>query len=153
MADVKLRRYRNLPFTVNWINDQGMMKSYEWSGSKNGKYDTKPVPEELISYLVMNTIVFTDGELAIIEDNDEGKQLSDSLDENYKNNTHSKEEVIKILEGNFMKMKAEVSKITNKQEISYFIDVAKEIKLDSNSKLAFLADLIGVPFDILFSVD
>jgi hypothetical protein len=148
---IKLARYRNYGFTVNYNMNDGMRRVFEWSGSKNGKVDIKDVPEEIVQYLMMNTVTFTDGELVIIEDSEDAKEIISNINEEYKNNAHSREEIVKLLEGNFMKMKAEIGKITNKQELSYICDVAKEIKLDSNSKLAYLAEIMKMPQDILFA--
>lgn len=152
---IKLSRIRNYPYIVNFNSSEGFKKTYEWSGSKDNKIDTKSIPEEVVQYLMMNTTTFTDGELKIVEDEDntEAKEAIDNLNEEYKNNSHTKDEITKLLEGNFMKMKSEINKITNKQELNFIVDVAKEIKLDSNSKLAFLATTLNVPQDILFETD
>lgn len=154
MSDtIKLARYRNYGYTVNYNTMDGMYRTYLWSGSKNGKADIKAVPEEVVQYLMMDTTAFRDGELAIVEDSNKTKEIVDNLDPEYKNNSHSHEEVVKLLQGNTNKMKAELKKITNKEELRYVCDVAKEIKLDSNSKLAFLSKLMGMPQDILFAED
>jgi hypothetical protein len=47
-------------------------------------------------------------------------------------------------------MKTVLSKIENVQEKNFVIDIAKEIKLDSNSKLKFLSEWMNIPQDILF---
>lgn len=149
---IKLARYRNYPFTVNYATTDGFKKMYEWSGSKGNQIDIKPVPEEVVQYLMMNTVVFSDGELVVIEDDTaETADVIDNLGEEYKDNAHTRDEIIELLNGNFNKLKSELNKITNKQELGYFCDVAKEIKLDSNSKLALLAELMHIPQDILFN--
>jgi len=148
---IKVARHRTAPYIVNYPFNGGF-KTYAWSGSKGNKTDIKPVPQDVIDYLLMNSACFRLGELAIVEDTEEAKEVVSNIDEieDYKNSTHSKEEVVKILEGNFMKMKSELGKIENKDEKKFFIDVAKEIKLDSDSKLKFLAEWFGVKKDILF---
>lgn len=149
---IKIARYRNTPYVVNFTTNGGI-KTYQWSGSKGTKIDIKPIPEEVVEYLLMNSACFRKGELKIIEDTPEAKEVVSNIDdiEQYQNNSHSKEEIQKFLEGNFMKMKAELGKITNKDEMKFVIDTAKEIKLDSNSKLKFLSEWYGVKQDILFS--
>jgi len=149
---IKVARYRTAPYIVNFPFNGGH-KTYSWSGSKGNKTDIKPLPQEVIDYLMMNSACFRLGELAIIEDTKEAKEVVENIDEveEYKNNTHSKEQVVKILEGNFMKMKSELGKVTNKSEKKFFIDVAKEIQLDSTSKQKFLAEWFGVKQDILFA--
>jgi hypothetical protein len=154
MADIKIARYRTSPYIVNYTVSGGI-KTYSWSGSKGKKVDIKPIPEEVVDWLVMNSACFREGELAIIEDTEQAKEIVSNIDdvEEYKKNTHSKEDAVKLLEGNVNKMKSELKKITNKGEMKFFIDVAKEIKLDSNAKLTFLAEWYGVKKDILFHED
>ncbi|MGG2091247.1 hypothetical protein AB1283_00590 [Bacillus sp. S13(2024)] len=151
MTQIKVARYRTTPYVVNFITTSGT-RTYSWLGSKGNKIDIKPIPTEVLDWLVMDSVCFRDGELVIIEESEEAKEIVSNLDdvEEYKNNTHSKEEVIKILEGNFNKMKSELGKITNQSEKKFFIDTAKEINLDSNGKLTFLSEWYGVKKDILF---
>lgn len=151
MKEIKVARYRTTPYFVNFQTNGGL-KAYSWAGSKNNKVDTKNVPEEVIDWLLMNSVCFTEGELAIIEDSEEAKALVENIDdvEEYKNNTHSRDEAVKILEGTLNKMKSELKKITNKGEQKFFIEIAKEIKLDSSSKLSYLSEWYGVKKDILF---
>jgi hypothetical protein len=148
---IKVARYRNTPYSVNPPRGANW-KPIVWSGSKGEKMDTQPVPEEVIQYLVMNSVCFKDGELIIIEDTEEAKEAVNGIvdiDE-YKENAHSKEEIIKLLNGSIQKMKTVLSKIENVQEKNFVIDIAKEIKLDSNSKLKFLSEWMNIPQDILF---
>ncbi|MEX0595714.1 MAG: hypothetical protein WD512_04370, partial [Candidatus Paceibacterota bacterium] len=70
--------------------------------------------------------------------------------EEYLANSHSYEEVEKILKGNFPKMKKDLNTITAKEGKKFFVDVAKEIGLDSNGKLNFLAQWYGVDRNVLF---
>jgi len=147
---IKLARYRNYPFTVNYSTSDGFLRTYEWAGSKGTYVDIKELPEEIVQYLIMNTVVFIDGELKIIEDSDTAKEAVENLPEEYQNNGHAKEEIIALLNGTVKDLKAELDKIEDKGEISFFIDVAKEIKLDSKGKLRLLAEKINVPEDILF---
>ncbi|PGZ96953.1 hypothetical protein COE51_16410 [Bacillus pseudomycoides] len=151
MTQIKVARYRTTPYVVNFITSSGT-RTYSWSGSKGNKTDIKSIPSEVLDWLVMDSVCFRDGELAIIEDSEEAKEIVSNLDdaEEYKNNTHSKEEAVKILEGNFMKMKSDLNKITNQSEKKFFIDLTKEINLDSNAKLTFLSEWYGVKKDILF---
>jgi hypothetical protein len=148
---IKIARYRTSPYIVNYITNGGI-KTYQWAGSKGNKVDIKEIPQEVVEYLLMNSACFREGELKIIEDTPEAKEAVSNIDdiEEYRNNTHSKEEAKKILEGNINKMKSELNKITNKDEKKFFIEVAKEIKLDSNAKLKFLSEWYGVQQDILF---
>lgn len=149
---VKLARHRATDYYVNYPTNNGGFKSYVWSGSKGKRIDTKEVPLEVIDYLMVNSRCFKEGELRIVEDTPEAKEIIETIPEKeeYEMNSHTKEEVESLLSGNFNKMKSELTKITNKDEKKFFIEVAKEIKLDSNSKLKFLAEWYGVKQDILF---
>jgi hypothetical protein len=151
MSDIKIARYRTTPYIVNFITNGGT-KTYSWTGSKGNKVDIKSIPTEVVDWLVMNSACFREGELAIIEETEVAKEIVSNIDdvEEYRNNTHSKEDAVKILEGNINKMKSELKKISHKGEKKFFIDVAKEIKLDSNAKLTLLSEWYGVKKDILF---
>lgn len=150
---IKLSRERKYPYVVNYSSDNGYKKEWVWAGSKDGKSDVKEIPEEIVQYLMMNTSTFDDGELKVISDSEEAKEIISNLSEDYENNVHSRDEIVKLLEGNFNKMKSVVGKITDKQELIFICDVAKEIELDSNSKLAYLAEIMNMPQDILFAKD
>lgn len=149
---IKVARYRTSNYYVNYPTSNGGIKSYIWSGSKGKKVDIKPLPVEVVDYLTVNSLCFKNGDLKIVEDTKEAKELVEAIPEKeeYEANTHTREEVEKILTGNINKMKSELKKITNKDEKKFFIEVAKEINLDSNSKLKFLSDWYGVKQDILF---
>lgn len=141
---IKVARYRNFPYTVNFVNNGGM-KTYQWAGSKGDKTDIKEIPIEVVDWLLMSTVCFRDGELVLVEDSDQAKEVISNIDEKelYENNTHTREQIVKILEGNFNKMKVELNKITVLSEKQYVLEVAKEIKLDAASKRKFIAEWIG----------
>jgi hypothetical protein len=152
MADIKVGRYKKIGYTVNYPMNNGMTRRFEWAGEKNGKIDIKPIPEEVVDYLMMNSVCFKHGELKIIEDTEQAKEIVDNLGddkEEYLNNTKTKEEIVKLLEGNYKKLESEVKKM-NKLEVQYVVDVAKEIKLDSSSKQKILAEALNIDKDILF---
>ncbi|MCM3110031.1 hypothetical protein [Lederbergia lenta] len=149
---IKVARYRSFPYIVNYLTNGGT-KTYQWAGSKGKKVDIKPIPEEVVDYLMMNSACFRQGDLVIIEDTEDAKELVENIDDvdQYKNNSQNKDEITKILTGNFNKMKSELNKVTNKDQKKFIVDTAKEIKLDSDSKLKFIAEWFGVKRDILFS--
>lgn len=149
---LKVARYRNSPYTVNYITNGGL-KTYQWAPSKHNKTDVKDLPIEVVDWLLMNSVTFSQGELVITEETEEAQDAISNIDdtEKYINNTHSRDEIIKLLEGNHLKMKSELGKVTVLQEKQYVVDIAKEINLDSSSKQKFLAEWIDVPFDVLFA--
>jgi maltodextrin utilization protein YvdJ len=153
MADkIKLARYRNTSYFLKYDAD-GSNKQYTWAGSRGGKVDVKEVPKEVVEWLQMNSICFDKGELVIVDDNEETKEVKDGIVEieTYENNTHSKDEIEKLINGNFMKMKSALAKITVDSEKNFVIEVASEMKDDlTKGKIDFLSDWMGVDSSILF---
>lgn len=154
MKEIKVARYRNIPYIYNFATSTGV-KRYEWAGSKGDKIDIKLLPEDAVNYLLMNSICFDQGELVIIEDSEEAKEIISNIGdiEGYENNAHTREEVIKYLNGSVKNLKDIIGKVTNKQEVLFIVDVAKEMGLDSSSKQKVLADALNVPVDILFATE
>ncbi|MNF66340.1 hypothetical protein D3C84_481290 [compost metagenome] len=149
---IKLARYRNTSYFVKYDAD-GSNRQYTWNGSKNGKAEIKEVPREVVDWLSMNSICFDKGELVIVSEDEGSKEIKDGIVEieTYENNTHSKEEIEKLLKGNFMKMKSELGKVTVDSEKSFVIEVASELKDDlTKGKLDFLAEWMGIDSAILF---
>lgn len=143
---VKLARYRNTSYFVRYDAD-GSSRQYSWNGSKNGKPDIKEVPREVVDWLSMNSICFDKGELVILEDNETAKEIKDGIVEieTYENNTHTQEEIEKILTGNINKMKSELNKITVDSEKQFVIEVASSLKNElTKGKLDFLAEWMGI---------
>lgn len=153
MAEIKVGRFRNIGYTLNYPMNEGRTKQYVWSGVKGEKVDIKSLPEEVVDYLLMNSQCFKTGDLKIIEDNAEAKEAVESLVEEdkeaYKSNTHSKDDIRKLIGGNYKKLESELKK-ANADERRFFADVAIEMKLDSASKQKIIADAVGIPVDILF---
>ncbi|MEM5009251.1 hypothetical protein WKH57_00890 [Niallia taxi] len=150
---IKLARYRNTSYFVRYDAD-GASRQYTWNGSKNGKPEIKEVPREVADWLAMSSICFDKGELVIIDDNDTTTEIKDGISEleAYENNTHTQEEIEKILTGNINKMKAELKKITVDSEKQFVIEVASSFKDDlTKGKLDFLAEWMGVDSSILFA--
>lgn len=149
---VKLARYRNTSYFVKYTGN-GQDRQYTWSGSKNGRPDVKAIPREVVDWLTMNTSCFDKGQLVILEDEVVVKEIKDTIAEVevYENNTHTTEEIEKLLNGNINKLKAELKKITVDSEKHFVIDVASNLKDDlTKGKLDALADWMGVSADILF---
>jgi hypothetical protein len=148
---VKIARLRNTPYVVNIKSESGI-KRYEWIGSKGDKTDIRSIPEDVVNHLLMSSRCFNDGELKIIEDSDESKDIITNIDEidKYRNNTNSKEDIKKMLDLPVAKLKTELNKITVVGEKNFVIEVAKEIGLDSSSKRKILGEWLGTPAEILF---
>jgi hypothetical protein len=150
---IKIARYRNTPYIFNFITNGGS-KRYEWAGSKGDKYDVKTLPIEAVDWLLMNSVCFKNGELVIVEDSDDSKELTSNLGgdlEDYVSNTHSRTEIIDLLEGTYLKMKSEFEKINSASEKKFVVDIAKELSADlTGGKLKFISEWINIPQDILF---
>lgn len=149
---IKLARYRNTSYFVKYTGN-GQERQYTWSGSKNGRPDVKVVPREVVDWLTMNTSCFDKGQLVIQEEDLIVNEIKDTITEvdTYENNTHTKEDIEKLLGGNINKLKAELKKITVDSEKQFVIDVASDMKDDlTKGKLDALADWMGVSADILF---
>lgn len=141
---IKLERRRNIPYTINHSALKG--GTITFSGAKNGKTDKKDVPEEVVDYLAMSTSCFQTGSLYIVTD----EVREDMVEEEALKNSHTIEEVEKILNGNTNKMKSELSKIECQDEKDFIISVAKNMKLDSSAKQTFICDWAGVKKEVVF---
>jgi len=151
-GNVKLARYRNTSYFVKYTGN-GQERQYTWSGNKNGRPDIKEVPREVVDWLTMNTLCFDKGQLVIVEDEAVVKEIKDTISEveTYENNTHTHEDIVKLLQGNINKLKSELKKITVDSEKQFVIDVANTLKDDlTKGKLDALADFMGVDSSILF---
>ncbi|OME55390.1 hypothetical protein BSK59_12990 [Paenibacillus odorifer] len=150
---IKVARHRSTPYVFNY-NTNGGTKRYEWSGSVGSRIDSKLLPNEAVDWLLMNSTCFRMGELVIIEDSEQAKEIVENLGsdlDEYKNNIRTKDEIISILQGNFQKMQKTLNSITVDAEKKFVVEIAKELSSDLiGSKLKFIAEWMGVPQDILF---
>lgn len=153
MDTVTLARQRACTYTVNYEG-----KKYKWQGVKGNIVFKRDIPIDVFDYLQSATSTFQDGELVIVakkEEDIEGvNELIDNIpdSEQYKANTHTKEEVIELLKGNMMKMKKELKLITSVTEKRFVIDIAKELvannELDSSTKREFLVEWHGTKLSV-----
>lgn len=124
MSDkVKLARYRNTSYFVGYTGDGGL-KQFTWSGSKNGKAEIKEVPRDVVDWLTMNSVCFDKGELVIVDEDDSTKQIKESIvdAEAYTNNTHTKEEISKMIKtGNIAQMKISLKRLQLTQKNSLLL--------------------------------
>ncbi len=147
---IKVSRYRTGEYIINY-DTNGRIMPYRWAGCRGKKIDTKSIPQHVVDWLMMNTTVFPDGDL-VIQKNEETTELIKNIDDvrSYNANTHTRDEIIEILNSNANSMKSKLNKVTKKEEKDFVIDIAKEIKLDSNVKRKFLAEWIGIDPELLF---
>lgn len=129
MADlVKLERVRGGDFIVNYNNGLST-KTFNWAGSKNGKTMTLSVPNELFEWLAHSTSTINDGELKVVETQANVEEIKANIPdlETYENNSHTREEIIKLLKGNINKMKSVLNKVTAQSEKQFIKSVADEL--------------------------
>ncbi|MBG9776194.1 hypothetical protein [Brevibacillus laterosporus] len=149
---IKVARYRNTPYVVNYQFSNGNEKAYHWTGSTKSKTDIKEVPQQLVDYLLMSSQTFRDGELVIIDDSEEAKEALDNIvdKDNYASNTRQRQDIVALLKLNPTKLKTELKKVTADSEKRFILDVAKEENIDSATTRKILADWSEIPQDILF---
>ncbi|MFF3149206.1 hypothetical protein ACFVRU_47755 [Streptomyces sp. NPDC057927] len=138
---IKLERLRKAPYFVNYKTQQGNNKTYNWSGVRGKQRSITSVPREVYDWLTLESYCFRNGELVVAKDEPKKAEVEEFISdvEEYKNNSHSEDEIKKLLTGNINKMKSELNKITSDTEKRFVFDVMDEIKGElSNGKTDFI---------------
>ena len=152
MKKVTLLRHRGTKYVVNYEN-----KKYVWPPSRGNIISKKDVPMDVYEWLTSYTTAFRFGELVLDETNENIDELKEHIYEieDYEVNSISKDEIKKILEGNFKKMESELNKIKLDSTKRFVLDVAKEIKIESAAKQRFIKEWLGTELTIeeLFPVE
>ena len=145
MEKVVLARYKNTDYTVNYEN-----KRYVWYGSKGNIISKKEVPIDIYEWLTMHTYTFQNGELVLDSSNENLEELKENIYEieEYEVNSISKEDIAKLLNGNFKKMESELNKIEADSTKRFVLDVAREIGLESSAKQRFIKEWLGTELTI-----
>ena len=154
MAKIKVARYKTTPFVVNYFNESGIKTTYNFNGAKN-KPEVKEMGDDIVNWLSSATTTFTDGELVIVDDTEEAKEIKENIPEleEIAPQLKTKEEIIEILNMPQKKMEKELNKIEIKSQKDFVCDIAIEIKLDSLSKQKFIADWAGKDRELMFDFD
>nr|DAK91779.1 MAG TPA: hypothetical protein [Caudoviricetes sp.]DAV35996.1 MAG TPA: hypothetical protein [Caudoviricetes sp.] len=152
MEKVTLLRHRGTEYVVNYEN-----KKYVWPPSKGNIISKRDVPMDVYEWLTSYTTAFRFGELVLDKTNENIDELKEHIYEieDYEANSISKDEIKKILEGNFKKMESELNKIKLDSTKRFVLDVAKEIKIESAAKQRFIKEWLGTELTIeeLFPVE
>lgn len=152
MKKVTLLRHRGTEYVVNYEN-----KKYVWPPSRGNIVSKKDVPMDVYEWLTSYTTAFRFGELVLDKTNENIDELKEHIYEieDYEANSISKDEIKKILEGNFKKMESELNKIKLDSTKRFVLDVAKEIKIESAAKQRFIKEWLGTELTIeeLFPVE
>ena len=145
MEKVILARYKNTDFTVNYEN-----KRYVWAGSKGNIISKKEVPLDVYEWLAMQTTTMSSGELVLDSSNENLEELKENIYEieEYEVNSISKEDIAKLLNGNFKKMESELNKIESDSTKRFVLAVAREIGLESSAKQRFIKEWLGTELTI-----
>lgn len=145
MEKVILARYKNTDFTVNYEN-----KRYVWAGSKGNIISKKEVPLDVYEWLAMQTTTMSSGELVLDSSNENLEELKENIYEieEYEVNSISKEDIAKLLNGNFKKMESELNKIEADSTKRFVLAVAREIGLESSAKQRFIKEWLGTELTI-----
>ena len=145
MEKVVLARYKNIDYTVNYEN-----KRYVWYGSKGSIISKREVPMDVYEWLTMNTFALQNGELVLDSSNENLEELKENIYEieEYEVNSISKDDIAKLLNGNFKKMESELNKIEADSTKRFVLEVAREIGLESSAKQRFIKEWLGTELTI-----
>lgn len=125
---VKLERVRKGDFVVNFNNGLNT-KTFTWTGSRNGKNMALNVPTEVFEWLAHSTSTISTGELRLVETQPNVEKIKSNIPdlEEYENNAHSREDIVKLIKGNINKMKSELNKVTSQAEKQFIKSIADEL--------------------------
>lgn len=144
---IKLARLRELEYIVNY-SDSNSIRTYIWAGAKGANKVVREVPFEVYEYLLLRTSCFKDGEL-VVADNEPSKiELEENMPEleDYKSNTRSREEIVKLLKGNINAMKKELNRVTSITEKRFVKSITDELAENgdgiASTKLAFINEWV-----------
>lgn len=145
MEKIVLARYKNTDYTVNYEN-----KRYVWYGSKGSIISKREVPMDVYEWLTMNTFALQNGELVLDSSNENLEELKENIYEieEYEVNSISKEDITKLLNGNFKKMESELNKIEADSTKRFVLEIAREIGLESSAKQRFIKEWLGTELTI-----
>lgn len=142
---IKIENPRSIEYQHRYIFPNGRDEfTYTWKASTQKTSFVVDVPEYVYVDIRDNTTAFRKGKLKVAEAEQDTqiKEEIEYLTDDVK--VYTVKEITDLLNGNINKLKKELTKDTDKSIIQDFARVAKDIKLDSRAKLAYLAELMGV---------
>lgn len=142
---IKIENPRSIEYQHRYIFPNGRDEfTYTWKASTQKTSFVVDVPEYVYVDIRDNTTAFRKGKLKVaeVEEDVQIKEEIEYLTEDIK--IYTVKEITDLLNGNINKLKKELTKDTEKSIVQDFARVAKDIKLDSRTKLAYLAELMGV---------
>lgn len=159
--NVILERRRATDYLVNFNTGFGKPVAYHFAGAKNGRPSKKTVPYEVYDYLVLYTDAVKNGELIIANDPSNNiEELTVGITEEelkeIKDNSHSYDEIVSILNGNINTMKSKLKKITQLEEKRFVVQVMHELKESegfNDKKEAFIKEWSTIDMDVKIGID
>lgn len=147
---IKLERLQTTPYGVSYPQPNGNMITYNWVGAKDYARCIVEVDDVVYEWLKYNTQCFQNKKLVVVDE--EQKQDMENLltEEEANAPVYTLQQTKELLNGSVKDLKAEVEKMSE-DNVREFINVAKQIKLDSASKRAVLAKKLKMPVEIVFS--
>lgn len=137
---------RKNPYTATLRNGE----YYEWLPATEGYEDVVDLEFKDVQYLHTTSSTFREGYLFI--DNDEARKRLGLEKDEVKVNVLSREEIEDMLKAPMNKFK-KLGTITNKSLLQEVVEIAKEIGIDNVNKLQYLAEISGIPFEIIIDKD
>lgn len=146
MTKVKIERWKNTDFILNYTDEYGKPYKVTWRGAKGGKPTLVEVDNFIYEYLAYFTKTFESGELRVSDLQENKEEVIDIIvdKEAYENNSKTRDEIIVLLKGNMKKLEKEMNTITDRSAKSFFYDVFTEIKEELvGSKIELVEKWIG----------
>lgn len=156
MSKVLVERVKHPKYEIRWRNYNGEIERHVFPpyNEKTKAPRTAEISEACYYWLLDETRCFQNGSLIVVEKEEQSSKVEEVLDkEGYKENAHSKEEMIKLLKGNEKKLREELAKITDQMEKQFVVDTYKELGLDSSKKEQAIVEVLfgeEVPVDTIF---
>lgn len=147
---IRLERLQTTPYKVNYKQPNGVLITYSWQGAKDYAKSIVEVDDTVYEWLKYNTSCFQKKKLVVV-DEEQKKDMENVLtEEELQTPVYSLEEIKNFLNGTSKELKAVVDTLSDDQ-VTEFINVAKQIKLDSSTKRNVLAKKIKMPVEIVFA--
>lgn len=140
----------NVDFTVNYNLPSGIDKAYKWRGAKairNGEdliLDThkQMIPKEIWDDLEFSTTTVKDGQLRLVEKEDEEVPKGGKNVETEGENTISLDDMKKLLKGKTATLEKELEEMSDTQRKTIF-DLGKKTKISNRDKQILLMKYNG----------
>lgn len=145
---VRLERLQVTPYAVTYVQPNGNEITYTWTGARDYARCIVEVDDVVYQWLKYNTVCFQKKKLVVVDE--EMKQDVEVLfTEEDDRKVYTLQEIKELLNGNAKDLKAELQDMSE-DNAREFINVAKQIKLDSSSKRQALAKKVKLPVEIVF---